>query len=272
MLKARDFRAQGRAALAGNWPIAILVVLISSLLGGSGFGGNSLLTADYSVDSYAYSPYIDTFDYSSVLPSFQPWQGIYGLLILLIGGAVLLGLCCYFLKLLRGQPAAAADLFSRFRIWLKALGLSLFMGLFIVLWSLLLIVPGVIAYYRYSMAPYLMADDTNIGIRQAVNVSKQMMDCHKGRLFCLDISFIGWVLLAAIPSAVFAVFVPAQPLIEALLSFIALLPVVAYMQAARAAFFLDRAGSFFGQRMQQQQPWQQPQAAPEQPWQQPNGN
>ena len=75
--------------------------------------------------------------------------------------------------------------------FLKAMGLNLFMALFIWLWSLLFIVPGIIAAYRYRLAPYLMAENPNLGIREAVNMSKELMAGHKWRLFCLNLSFIG---------------------------------------------------------------------------------
>ena len=59
------------------------------------------------------------------------------------------------------------------------------------------IIPGFIATYRYAMAPYIMAEHPEMGIMEAIEASKQMMDGNKWSLFCLDFSFIGWMILSA---------------------------------------------------------------------------
>lgn len=107
---------------------------------------------------------------------------------------------------------------------LKAMGLNLFMALFIWLWSLLFIVPGIIAAYRYRLAPYLMAENPNLGIREAVNMSKELMAGNKWRLFCLHLSFIGWGILSALTCGIGDLWL--NP----------------YIYAANAAFYVDRTG------------------------------
>ncbi|MPN61797.1 hypothetical protein SDC9_209541 [bioreactor metagenome] len=69
------------------------------------------------------------------------------------------------------------------------------MTIFVILWSLLLIVPGIIAAIRYSMCFYILADNPDIGIMEALNESKRMMRGNKWKYFCLNLSFIGWGLL-----------------------------------------------------------------------------
>lgn len=98
------------------------------------------------------------------------------------------------------------------------------MALFIWLWSLLFIVPGIIAAYRYRLAPYLMAENPNLGIREAVNMSKELMAGHKWRLFCLNLSFIGWGILSALTCGIGDLWL--NP----------------YIYAANAAFYVDRTG------------------------------
>ena len=63
---------------------------------------------------------------------------------------------------------------------------------------LLLIVPGIIAVYRYALAPYLMAEDPEMGAMEAIEKSKELMKGNKWRLFCLQFSFIGWMLLSSL--------------------------------------------------------------------------
>ena len=77
-----------------------------------------------------------------------------------------------------------------FPMLLKIFGLSLWMGLFIMLWSCLCYIPGIIAALRYSQAFYILAEDPNKGIRQCVNESKELMSGHLWEYFVLQLSFI----------------------------------------------------------------------------------
>jgi len=69
------------------------------------------------------------------------------------------------------------------------------MSLFILLWSLLLIIPGIIAALSYSMTFYILADDNSIGAMDAINKSKKMMYGYKWKYFCLGLRFLGWAIL-----------------------------------------------------------------------------
>ena len=93
------------------------------------------------------------------------------------------------------EKPGIGDLFCRFHIFWKAFGLRVVMSIFVTLWSFLFIIPGIIASYSYAMAPYLMAENPDMGIMEAINRSKELMRGNKWRLFCLHLSFIGWVFL-----------------------------------------------------------------------------
>ncbi|CAN7662572.1 DUF975 family protein [Paenibacillus sp. LjRoot153] len=75
------------------------------------------------------------------------------------------------------------------------------------LWYLLLIIPGIVKSYAYSMVPYLLGDNPTIGRKRAVQLSNQMTRGHKWRMFVLDLSFIGWFLLGTIALGVGVLFV-----------------------------------------------------------------
>lgn len=77
--------------------------------------------------------------------------------------------------------------------------MTILTGIFIFLWSLLLIIPGIIAAYRYRMALYLLLDNPNMSVYQCIRESKRMMVGHKAELFVLDLSFLGWYILSAVP-------------------------------------------------------------------------
>lgn len=79
-------------------------------------------------------------------------------------------------------------------------------GLFVSLWSLLFIIPGIIKSYEYRMIPYLLAENPDMDYREAFEKSKMMMTGQKWNAFVLDLSFIGWVLLGAVTCGILSVF------------------------------------------------------------------
>jgi uncharacterized membrane protein len=83
----------------------------------------------------------------------------------------------------------------------------LWKALFNFLWFLLFIIPGIVKIYAYRMVPYILADNPNIGYRRALELSKSMTDGHKGDMFLLDLSFIGWYILGAIAFGIGVLFV-----------------------------------------------------------------
>ena len=68
--------------------------------------------------------------------------------------------------------------------------------IFIMLWSLLLIIPGIIKAYAYSMTPYIIAENPEVDAMKAIDMSQEMMRGHKMELFFLHLSFIGWFILS----------------------------------------------------------------------------
>ena len=77
------------------------------------------------------------------------------------------------------------------------------MNIFIFLWTLLLIVPGIIMSYAYAMTPYIMKDNPEMGAMECIKKSKAMMNGYKWKLFLLDLGFIGWILLACITFGIY---------------------------------------------------------------------
>ncbi len=71
-------------------------------------------------------------------------------------------------------------------------------GIYLFLWFLLFIIPGIVKSYAYRMVPYILADNPNIGARRAIELSNRMTYGHKFDMFILDLSFLGWYLLGAL--------------------------------------------------------------------------
>lgn len=88
------------------------------------------------------------------------------------------------------------NLFIGFKDYGRIFGTMLLQGIYTVLWTLLLIVPGIIKNYSYAMTPYILKDEPQLKYNAAIEKSMAMMNGHKWNLFCLQLSFIGWVLLS----------------------------------------------------------------------------
>ena len=108
----------------------------------------------------------------------------------------------YCLRVSRGQEAGYGTLFDTFGIFFKVIWLRILTSVFVMLWSMLLIIPGIIASYRYSLALYLLLDDPDKSVMQCIQESKELTGGRKMELFLLDLSFLGWNLLCIIPFAV----------------------------------------------------------------------
>ena len=126
---------------------------------------------------------------------------ISSLLSVLVAALFSLGSISFFLKVSRGKKPSWEELFSKTNLWVTCLVAIIMMSIFTSLWTLLLIIPGIIASYRYRLTPYVIVDNPKIGGLDAITKSKELMHGHKMDLFVLDLSFIGWNILAASPLA-----------------------------------------------------------------------
>ena len=132
-------------------------------------------------------------------------------LLMYVAAIVGAGFTIFLLNTLRNRQPCFANLLDGFGFWWKLLILDLLQSLLIGLWSLLLIVPGVMAHYRYAQALYILIDDPTKSPVQCLRESKSMMNGHKMELFKLDLSFLGWYLLEMIPYVGYAVQVWTVP-------------------------------------------------------------
>lgn len=226
MLKAYDFRKMARESLAGKWGWAILTGFVGSILGASIMGGSSSITSllDNDTTRENFEKFINL-DFFNVLFVFLLGMGsvfvLLGIVRFIIGGAVTLGYAKFNTNLIYGRQIELADLFSEFRRLLDGFLMQLLRWIFIFLWSLLLIIPGIVAMYSYSMTPYVMNDHPELNSLDAITYSKNLMRGHRWRLFCLHVSFIGWGILCAFSFGI---------------GYLWLIP---YAEAANAAFYRE---------------------------------
>ena len=189
MLKQNsELRAQAREALRGKWPMAAVAALIYSAIAG---GLSSI-------------PFIG-------------WIGS-----LLVGLPVAYGFAVLMLGVFRGaEEVDLGVLFAGFQEYSRILSTKLLQAVYTFLWSLLLLIPGIIKYYSYGMTDYILKDEPELCNNAAIEGSMAMMEGNKMKLFLLDLSFIGWAILCLFTFG---------------LGFFVLQP---YMQVARAAFYED---------------------------------
>ena len=124
------------------------------------------------------------------------------LLVSLYATVVRYGYAFCMMRAARGQEYTYGGLISQFYLAWKIILLTVLEFIFVYLWALLFFIPGIIAAYRYRFALYNLYENPGIGVMEALNMSKQQTLGYKGQLFMLDLSYIGWLLLASLTSVV----------------------------------------------------------------------
>ncbi len=188
-MTSADYRANARSLLGGQifareWLMATVACLVTAVCG--------LLENIPTKNTYV----------GAVL-------SLIGLIISsIIAGPVAYGICSYFLRLSRyGDPRLENVIDGFTNDFVGNFVLSFMQGLFIFLWSLLLIIPGIIKSYAYSMAFYIKNDHPEYGWKECLDESQRIMNGNKWRLFCLQFSFIGWYIVGALCLGIGTVFV-----------------------------------------------------------------
>lgn len=196
MISLSDIRKEAREKLEGNWGDAVVFTLV------------------YLVIAAVVSSAIQYGGILMVNEAFGSAGSLIGtILILPMGFAFSVG----FLGLYRGMKLSVSDLFGQYNK--RVFFTELLKFVYIALWSLLLIVPGIIKTYSYAMTEFLMMDNPELEKNAAIEESMRMMQGHKMRLFLLDLSFIGWMILCVLTFGLGALLL--EP----------------YMETARAVFY-----------------------------------
>lgn len=117
------------------------------------------------------------------------------------------GLTYYLMKLVRGEEYSLEDLKNQYPRFLPLFLISLLTGLFIALWSILFIIPGIIAAISYSMVEYIAVDPkyNHLSEMEVLKKSKELMNGHKWEFVKFELSFIGWILLSIMTCGVLSI-------------------------------------------------------------------
>lgn len=157
----RELMSQARATLRGNWTEPVLITL-------------------------AYLAIVCIF-HTSLFSSVA---------LLLFSGPIAIGFSAFYLSAVRKRNFLTKELGRGISQLASAFLSWLLMSIFIILWSLLLIVPGFIAALSYSMVFFIRCDRPELTALDALKRSKELMRGNRWKLFCLICRFIGWALLA----------------------------------------------------------------------------
>ncbi|MFA5236062.1 MAG: DUF975 family protein [Bacilli bacterium] len=112
-------------------------------------------------------------------------------------GPLTLGLVKYAKMISKGEKVEIEVLFKGIENFVAAMIVWIIKTVFTFLWSLLFVIPGLVKHYAYSMSMYLLEETPTLDPLEAIKRSQDMMQGHKWRLFCLEISYIGWFILSA---------------------------------------------------------------------------
>ena len=177
MPRNKEIRSAARHALNGNWTPAVLTTLVFTLI--------------------------------TAAAGSIPLAG------LLVVCPLEFGFMLCFLRMVRGEDCSemVGDQFNIFSKYGRYLGGSLLVLLYTLLWMLLLIIPGIVKSYAYSMTPYILNDHPEMDCEDCIHESRMMMKGYKWKLFCMDFSFIGWAILCCLTLGIG--FLWLQPYIEA---------------------------------------------------------
>lgn len=171
MQRNSEYRAQARAALKGNWTQPVVAILLVGFII-SGIQG--------------------CFSYAILN---RPWLSTLSLLVAL---PLSYGLIVSMLLFFRGQKDTCIEsaFHLAFKPYSRAFLVEFFKTVMVTLGFALLIVPGIVLDVAYSMAEFISYDEPEISEAEALRRSRRMMKGHKWQLFCLELSFIGWILLS----------------------------------------------------------------------------
>lgn len=225
---ASKIREIARNALAGYWkPVVLGVVIFFLLTTGVETVLNNIFYFTNPVEIYGQK-----------IVNNVPYGGdIYSLI---LKGPLQLGFSIFMLTFFRSRKIDNTLLFEGFSNFGRALLLLVLMIVKITLWTLLFFVPGIIAAFRYSQAFYVLADNPDMSARQCIKESCRIMTGNKGRYFYLLLTFIGWYILAAIPSGIYNNISDGIGAVHVIMSILLWLPMVvvnAYVNVSTTVFY-----------------------------------
>ncbi len=210
MKSNQDYKNSALAALKGNWAAAVVTIIVL-------FAIMTVLVAPGTVSNMGRA---NGFQWGTML---YVMEGASFLITVFVLYPLSVGVSNSFrLLYAENDTDLIRNLFRcGFRNWLHIVWGMFLMVLYVFLWSLLFVIPGIVKAYSYAMTPYIIVENPELSANQAIDRSREMMRGRKFDLFYLHLSFIGWGILCLLTFGI---------------GFLWLIP---YMDTAQAAFYAD---------------------------------
>ena len=208
-----EYKNAALAALKGNWAKAVLATVVFTAIMYFAMGPYIYYTTKMKLYAVENMPVASTGissslesalalaqdpDYVALQQKASGWSALYILMWVFVILPMMVGMANAFLRLLRnGENDILGNTYriSTKKYWHKLWGMLL-MYIFIILWSFLLFIPGIIKAFSYAMTPFILEENPELSANEAIDRSRAMMKGHKFDLFWLLLSFIGWFLLS----------------------------------------------------------------------------
>lgn len=200
MLRAVDVRAKARQALTGHWKVAVLAGIIVSLVVSGSLAGFSL---DVRTEWEEYGLIAGLWPLTEVVLPLSAGAAFGfllagGVISIVIGAPLSVGYARFNLRMIDNGETQLGDLVSCYGRTKTIVWANVLRTLHILGGTLMLIIPGIVAYYTYSLTEYILAEHPGLTAKEAMDMSGEMMEGNRWRLFCLDLSFIGWNILSVV--------------------------------------------------------------------------
>lgn len=190
-----EIKQRAKNVLKLNYWQALVISVIIAIFGGGNRGNVGKVFSDIPVDD------------PNIAAAILFISIIFVILRIFVGYLIEVGGRKYFIKSAQGDINFSYLGFAFKEGYLNVVGTMLYKAVLIFLWTLLLIIPGIVKSYAYRMVPYILADNPNIGYKRAIELSNDMTKGEKFDIFVLDLSFIGWYLLGTLALIIGIIFV-----------------------------------------------------------------
>lgn len=183
MILRSELKQNAKDQLKNNWGLAIGIIIVCTLI-------SSIPNLLVEIDS-------ESFAISIIIP----------IITLVITGPLTIGQCKFFINLANRSNPKFSDLWYGFNNMLRAIGVTLLVGVIVFIGTILFIIPGIILAFMYSQVYYIMAENPEMSIMNCLKESARIMKGHKMDLFILELSFIGWGILMVITLGIAGLYV-----------------------------------------------------------------
>ena len=209
MWSRKELKTNAKALVKANYWKVVVASIVMMICGGAGAAASNKAASDDGSLAAAMSQYDMATIMAAVivvLAAVAVGMVISGLISVFVFRPLMVGAQKLFLNCKEGKAQYNDLAFGFKNSYLKVVLTMFLKNLFIGLWSLLFVIPGIIKTYEYRMIPYLLADHPEMGRKEIFAKSKEMMKGNKWNAFVLDLSFIGWHLLSAITFGILQIF------------------------------------------------------------------